>query len=63
MKRWKKFIVMGLAASMVVQTCVSQTLWASEFSADGIGAVTDTFGDGKENEMENKISNEDNVGV
>lgn len=62
MKRWKKFIVMGLAASMVVQTCVSQTLWASEFSADGIGAVTDTFGDGTENEMENKISNEDNVG-
>ena len=51
MKRWKKFIVMGLAASMVVQTCVSQTLWASEFSADGIGAVTDTFGDGTENEM------------
>ena len=62
MKRWKKFIAMGLAASMVVPTCMSQILWASEFSADGIGAVTDTFGDGTENEMENKISNEDNVG-
>ena len=61
MKRWKKFMAMGLAASMVVPGCVFQTLWASEFSANGIG-VTDTFGDGTENEMENKISDEDNVG-
>ena len=46
MKRWKKFIAMGLAVSMIVPSCIPQTLWASEFSAGSVESAADVFEDG-----------------
>lgn len=64
MKRWKKFIAMGLAVSMTVPSCIPQTLWASEFSAGSVESAADVFEDGAEyetgNESGNKISDENN---
>lgn len=66
MKRWKKFIAMGLAVSMIVPSCISQTLWASEFSAGSVESAADVFEDGAEyetgSESGNKISDENNSG-
>lgn len=66
MKRWKKFIAMGLAVSMTVPSCIPQTLWASEFSAGSIESATDVFEDGAGyetgSESGNKISDENNSG-
>lgn len=66
MKRWKKFIAMGLAVSMIVPSCIPQTLWASEFSAGSVESAADVFEDGAEyetgSESENKISDENNSG-
>ena len=50
MKRWKKFIAMGLAVSMIVPYCIPQTLWASEFSAGSVESAADVFEDGAEYE-------------
>ena len=64
MKRWKKFIAMGLAVSMIVPSCIPQTLWASEFSAGSVESAADVFEDGAGyetgNESGNKISYENN---
>ena len=64
MKRWKKFIAMGLAVSMTVSFCIPQTLWASEFSAGSVESAADVFEDGAGyetgNESGNKISDENN---
>ena len=64
MKRWKKFIAMGLAVSMTVPSCIPQTLWASEFSAGSVESAADVFEDGAEyetgSEAGNKISDENN---
>ena len=64
MKRWKKFIAMGLAVSMIVPSCIPQTLWASEFSAGSVESAADVFEDGAGyetgNESGNKISDENN---
>ena len=46
MKKWKKFIAMGLAVSMIVPSCIPQTLWASEFSAGSVESASDVFEDG-----------------
>ena len=66
MKKWKKFIAMGLAVSMIVPSCISQTLWASEFSAGSVESAADVFEDGAEyetgSEAGNKISDENNSG-
>lgn len=66
MKRWKKFIAMGLAISMTVPSCIPQTLWASEFSAGSVESAADVFEDGAGyetgNESGNKISDENNSG-
>ena len=66
MKRWKKFIAMGLAISMTVPSCIPQTLWASEFSAGSVESAADVFEDGAEyetgSESGNKISDENNSG-
>ena len=66
MKKWKKFIAMGLAVSMIVPSCIPQTLWASEFSAGSVESAADVFEDGAEyetgNESGNKISDENNSG-
>ena len=66
MKRWKKFIAMGLAVSMTVPSCIPQTLWASEFSAGSVESAADVFEDGAGyetgNETGNKISDENNSG-
>lgn len=66
MKKWKKFIAMGLAVSMIVPSCISQTLWASEFSAGSVESAADVFEDGAEyetgSESGNKISDENNSG-
>ena len=45
MKKWKKFIAMGLAVSMIVPSCIPQTLWASEFSAGSVESAADVFED------------------
>ena len=66
MKRWKKFIAMGLAVSMIVPSCIPQTLWASEFSAGSVESAADVFEDGAGyetgNESGNKIFDENNSG-
>ena len=66
MKKWKKFIAMGLAVSMIVPSCIPQTLWASEFSAGSVESAADIFEDGAGyetgNESGNKISDENNSG-
>lgn len=66
MKRWKKFIAMGLAVSMIVPSCIPQTLWASEFSAGSVESAADVFEDGAEyetgSEAGNKIFDENNSG-
>lgn len=66
MKKWKKFIAMGLAVSMIVSSCIPQTLWASEFSAGSVESAADVFEDGAEyetgSESGNKISDENNSG-
>lgn len=66
MKRWKKFIAMGLAVSMIVPSCIPQTLWASEFSAGSVESAADVFEDGAGyetgNESGNKMFDENNSG-
>ena len=62
MKRWKKFIAMGLAVSMIVPSCIPQTLWALEFSAGSVESAADVFEDGAGYETGNKISDENNSG-
>lgn len=66
MKKWKKFIAMGLAVSMIVPSCIPQTLWASEFSAGSVESAADVFEDGAGyetgNESGNKIFDENNSG-
>ena len=66
MKRWKKFIAMGLAVSMTVPFCIPQTLWASEFSAGSVESAADVFEDGAGyetgSESGNKIFDENNSG-
>lgn len=66
MKKWKKFIAMGLAVSMIVPFCIPQTLWASEFSAGSVESAADVFEDGAGyetgSESGNKISDENNSG-
>ena len=66
MKRWKKFIAMGLAVSMIVPSCIPQTLWASEFSAGSVESASDVFEDGvgyeTGSESGNKISDKNNSG-
>ena len=66
MKRWKKFIAMGLAVSMTVPSCIPQTLWASEFSAGSVESAADVFEDGAGyetgSESGNKISDKNNSG-
>ena len=66
MKKWKKFIAMGLAVSMIVPSCIPQTLWASEFAAGSVESAADVFEDGAGyetgSESGNKISDENNSG-
>lgn len=66
MKKWKKFIAMGLAVSMIIPSCIPQTLWASEFSAGSVESAADVFEDGAGyetgSESGNKISDENNSG-
>ena len=66
MKKWKKFIAMGLAVSMIVPSCIPQTLCASEFSAGSVESAADVFEDGAGyetgSESGNKISDENNSG-
>lgn len=66
MKKWKKFIAMGLAVSMIVPSCIPQILWASEFSAGSVESASDVFEDGAGyetgSESGNKISDENNSG-
>ena len=66
MKKWKKFIAMGLAVSMIVPSCIPQTLWASEFSAGSVESAADVFEDGAGyetgSESGNKMSDENNSG-
>lgn len=66
MKKWKKFIAMGLAVSMTVPSCIPQTLWASEFSAGSVESAADVFEDGAGyetgNESGNKMFDENNSG-
>lgn len=66
MEKWKKFIAMGLAVSMIVPSCIPQTLWALEFSAGSVESAADVFEDGAGyetgSESGNKISDENNSG-
>lgn len=57
---------MGLAVSMIVPSCIPQTLWALEFSAGSVESAADVFEDGAGyetgSESGNKISDENNSG-
>lgn len=56
MRKWKKFMAIGLAASMIIPSGVpQQILWASEFSAESSETVADVFGDNSESESGNRI--------
>lgn len=48
MRRWKSFIAIGLAATMITPSSIPQTMWAAEFSAESTESVQtgDEFGDG-----------------
>lgn len=65
-EKMEKFIAMGLAVSMIVPSCIPQTLWASEFSAGSVESAADVFEDGAGyetgSESGNKISDENNSG-
>ena len=51
MNKWKKFMAIGLAVSMLAPSCIPQTLWAAEFSVDGNVIVHEEFEDGAEEEL------------
>lgn len=51
MGKWKKLIAIGLAVSMIMPSCIPQTLWAAEFSADDSASVKEEFADGTEEEQ------------
>ena len=46
MKKWKKFIAMGLAVSMIVPSCIPMTDDGEYLLADGIDAETGEKRDG-----------------
>lgn len=55
MRKWKKFMAIGLATSMIIPSGVpQQILWASEFSAESSETVADVFGDNSESESGNR---------
>ena len=61
MRKWKKFMAIGLAASMIIPSGVpQQILWASEFSAESSETVADVFGDNSENESGNRTGDKNN---
>lgn len=47
MSKWKKFMAMSLAVSMIMPSCMSQTLWATEFSSGKNTTVQEEFDDGE----------------
>lgn len=50
MKKWKRFMAIGLATAMITPCCMPQAMWAAEFSSEGIEAVQtmeNEFGDGE----------------
>lgn len=51
MSKWKKFIAMGLAVSMIMPSSIPQTLWAAEFSSEANVTVQEEFGDGAEENL------------
>ena len=60
MRKWKKFMAIGLAISMVTPSCMSYMSWASEFSAESSETVADVFGDNSESESGNKTGDKNN---
>ena len=61
MRKWKKFMAIGLAASMIIPSGVpQQILWASEFSAESSETVDDVFGDNSESESGNRTGDKNN---
>lgn len=61
MRKWKKFMAIGLAASMIIPSGVpQQILWASEFSAESSETVADVFGDNSESESGNRTGDKNN---
>ena len=61
MRKWKKFMAIGLAASMIIPSGVpQQILWASEFSAESSEMVADVFGDNSESELGNRTGDKNN---
>lgn len=58
MKKWKKFMAIGLAVSMITPPCMPHILWASEFSSGSSDElVSNTFDNGFEaDEEENKAT-------
>ena len=61
MRKWKKFMAIGLVASMIIPSGVpQQILWASEFSAESSETVADVFGDNSENESGNRTGDKNN---
>ena len=51
MGKWKKLIAIGLVVSMIMPSCIPQTLWAAGFSADDSVSVKEEFADGTEEEQ------------
>ena len=62
MRKWKKFMAAALAFSMAVPSCMSQTLWAAEFSAEeSMDVVQENFADGNADANTNAIMNTDSL--
>lgn len=51
MGKWKKLIAIGLAVSMIMPSCIPQTLWAAEFSTGDSVSDKGEFADGTEEEQ------------
>ena len=53
MRNWKRFMAIGLATVMITPSCMSQTMWAAEFSserAETAQIMENEFGDGERSE-------------
>lgn len=53
MRKWKRFMAIGLATAMINPSCMPQTMWAAEFSSERtetVQIVENEFGDGERSE-------------
>lgn len=65
MRKWKSYMVAGLAAAMLASSCMPQVMWASEFSAENsetMQASDNMFEDGTDDLSQDKDAEEFGTG-